>query len=239
MKRPLIGITSDYTDGYDDKYPHLLTYRLKSTYINSVIRGGGIPVIIPFIKNMDIENITKHIDGLIVSGSKDDIHPYFIGSKSKPPSKNYIVRQESEFRLIAKAVDEDIPVLAICGGMQLINVLFGGNLIDDIFKHTGSKIHSKSYFEVAHKISVKKNSHLFRATAKQTLDVNSTHHQAVYFIPSCLDITAVSYDGIVEAVELKSDKFVMGVQFHPEALVERDKTHLSLFEYFIKKARRR
>lgn len=239
MKRPLIGITSDYSDGYNEEYSHLMTYRLKSTYIDSVIRGGGIPFVIPFARDIDVEKIIKHIDGLVISGSGDDIHPYFTGRRSRPPSKNYIIRQEFEFRLAARAIEEGIPTLTICGGMQLINVLFGGTLIEDISQEIGSKIHGNNYFKRVHKIRIEKNSHLFRATGRTELIVNSTHHQAVYFIPSCLQISAISYDGIVEAVELKSNKFLMGVQFHPEALATRDKVHLSIFKYFIQKARRR
>jgi len=236
MKRPVIGITSDYSDGYDEKYPDLLTYRIKSSYIDSVIKGGGIPLIIPFIKDISFREIISSIDGLIISGSRDDIHPYFINQSSPPPAKNYINRQDFEFRLASEAIEKDIPILGICGGMQLLNVLFGGNLIEDIPTITGSNIHKNGYYDIAHKIRIHPNTHLYRATKSKTLAVNSTHHQAVYFIPSCFRIAAVAEDGIIEAIELDSDNMVLGVQYHPEALINR-KRHSMLFEYFIKKAR--
>lgn len=238
MQRPLIAITSDYSDGYDARYPSLLTFRIKSTYAKAVIAAGGIPVIIPFDREIDPDNLVRRIDGLIISGSGDDIHPFFISRKIRPPEKNSISRQEFEFRIASSAIDFGIPVLGICGGMQLLNVLFGGNLIEDIPSSTGSKIHKSEYFKEVHKIRILKGSHLFRAVKTETLYVNSTHHQAVYSVPQCFNITATAPDGIVEAIELNSDNLVMGLQFHPEAMI-RKKRHLRIFEYFIKKARER
>ena len=238
MKRPIIGITSDYSNGYDERYPDLLTYRIKSTYIDAVIRSGGIPFIIPFQKGMDVEGIVDRLDGLIISGSRDDIHPYFIDRGVRLPKGNFIHRQEFEFYLSSAAIDRGIPVLGICGGMQLLNVLFGGNLIEDIPAILGSDIHRDDYFRIAHRIRIEKNSRLFRATRRRVMGVNSTHHQAVYFIPPCFKVTATSEDGIVEGIELDSENMVMGVQFHPEALLSKNE-HLSIFKYLIKKARER
>ncbi len=238
MKKPTIGITSDFTDGYNDNYPSLLTYRLKSSYIKAVINAGGVPLIIPFDESIDPIDVISKIDGLIISGSKDDIDKYFLSQSNRPNRSNSFKRQQFEFSLASHAIDRGIPVLGICGGMQLINVLFGGNLIEDIPSQTGSKIHKKKYFEIAHKILIKKDSHLYRAAGVEELEVNSTHHQAVYDIPNHFVGTAIAEDGIVEAIEYKSNQFVVGVQYHPEALI-KDKNHLKLFEYFIKKARRR
>ncbi|MCX7958603.1 MAG: gamma-glutamyl-gamma-aminobutyrate hydrolase family protein, partial [Deltaproteobacteria bacterium] len=109
-------------------------------------------------------------------------------------------------------------------------------LIEDIPSATGSAIHQNNYFRKAHSIRILTNSHLYKAVKTRILRVNSTHHQAVYNIPSCFKISATADDGIVEAIEIDSEKFVLGVQFHPEGLI-RDKRHIMLFEYFIKKAR--
>ena len=238
MKRPIIGITSDYSDGYDDRYPHLLTYRIKSTYTDAVIKSGGTPLIIPFNKAIDVDDIIDRLDAIIISGSRDDIHPYFIDQHGKLPKRNFIERQDFEFRIASSAIDRGKPVLGICGGMQLINVLFGGNLIEDIPTALGSDIHRQGYFKIAHRIRIDKSSHLYRATKKTVMGVNSTHHQAVYSIPHCFGISATSEDGVVEGIELDADSLVIGVQFHPEALLNRYE-HLSIFKYFIKKARER
>ncbi|MGB9600186.1 MAG: gamma-glutamyl-gamma-aminobutyrate hydrolase family protein, partial [Myxococcota bacterium] len=215
MRRAVIGITSDYSDGYDDTYPNLLTYKIKSTYVKAVINAGGIPLLLPFSQEIDTGELLKRVDGIIISGSRDDIHPYFIYQKRRPPKQNYIKRLEFEFRIASEAIERGIPLFGICGGMQLINVLFGGTLISDIPALLGSKIHRKKYFALAHRVWIHKKSHLYKAIGRTTISVNSTHHQAVYNIPSCFEVTAIAEDGIVEAIEMDSTSFVMGVQFHP------------------------
>ncbi len=238
MRRPVIGITSDFSDGYNEKYPELLTYRLKSSYVNAVIKAGGTPLIIPFEKDAEAATVLSRIDGLIISGSGDDIHPYFTGLAKRPPAKNYIKRQNFEFRLTSEAIEREIPDLGICGGMQILNVFFGGNLIEDIPSRINSNIHMNEYFRIAHRIKIERGTHLFKAVQRTALSVNSTHHQAVYFIPYCFRISAMAPDGVIEGIELDSDNTVIGVQYHPEAMINR-RIHLKLFEYFIKKARSR
>jgi putative glutamine amidotransferase len=220
-KRPLIGITLDWenTSGYSIHAPW---YALRDNYIKVVSKYGAIPVTIPHEINY-VEDYINMIDALIITGGDYDIDPAFYSSETSPNTrifKNDRVLFES--KLLQLAIAKGIPVLGICAGEQLMAVVYGGTLIQDISTECGDTvIHEQSKLGIAHtqachKISIVEGSLLHALTGVMQMEVNSTHHQAVKTIGPKLKVSAQASDGIIEAIEMKNYPFCLGVQWHPE-----------------------
>lgn len=219
-ERPLIGIASLDQD----------------TYIRAIRDHGGLPVVLP---NTDgsIETITAYleeIDGLIMPGGLD-IPPSEYGDAPHPTTSVLSdERYNFEKALITNWVQKsDKPLLGICLGSQWINVAHGGSLIQDIPSEVGG-----NHRGVTHGISIESDSQLSRIFGSTAFEVNSNHHQAVKKLGAGLRVVAMSPDGIVEATEtINPDRFLIGVQWHPERLIETDPNQAKLFEAFIEAAR--
>jgi putative glutamine amidotransferase len=175
------------------------------------------------------ENI-EDIEGLVLAGGTD-VNPLRYGAephpKTEPPDDN---RDERELRLLQEALQRNIPVLAICRGMQLFNVAHGGTLI----QHLEGNTHVQRGVPDAHKIAIEPASTLAAIIAQPEYPVNSRHHQAVDRIGSGLRVAARSSDGVIEALENASCQFALAVQWHPE---DRCATHDGdryLFEAFVR-----
>jgi putative glutamine amidotransferase len=137
------------------------------------------------------------------------------------------------------AADQALPVFGICGGMQAINVAFGGTLVQDIASQVSAPLPHRSPLpatRVCHGVRVSAHSLLHRITRKETLRVNSSHHQSVKQVAPSLIATAVAMDGVIEAIESPTHPFFLGVQWHPEFLYERHDVHRRLFQAFLKAA---
>jgi len=142
-------------------------------------------------------------------------------------------RDELELYLVRRLVEEDIPVLGICRGIQVMNVALGGTLLADIPNHR----HAKSP-ALMHQVEWMRDGRLPRVLG-DCRRANSTHHQAVGRVAAALQVVAQAGDGIIEAVELPGARFCVGVQFHPERLLQVAPEFLRLFEALVKEARRR
>lgn len=217
--RPLIGIAS-LSD---------------PSYIRAVREHGGIPVVLP---NTDgsidrIDDYLEELDGLLLPGGLD-IPPSEYGEEPHPTilvlSKE---RYQFEKHLIKKWIEEsDKPLLGICLGSQWMNVVCGGTLIQDIPSEKGG-----NHRGVTHQVTIEPDSRLGRIFGSPGFEVNSNHHQAVGTLGQELRIVATSPDGIVEATEsTDKNRFLVGVQWHPERLIERDPGQGKLFEAFIEAA---
>lgn len=234
----LIGITSDSMSVSDGRSgSHAIVY-IKKALADAVFTAGGLPVIAPFSqKKPNAKKTMASLDGLIISGGDFDISPSLFGEK--PHKKlGVTVRERTlyELELLKEAIETGKPVLGICGGHQLINVHFGGTLYQDILSQTASaKDHEQKSAprKTSHTVTVEKNSRLERIVKKNSLRVNSTHHQAVKELGNRLTACAVSPDGQIEALEAADDGFILGVQWHPEFLT-RMEPHLRIFRSFIK-----
>jgi putative glutamine amidotransferase len=229
---PLIAITGDVKSEPDkpDK-----VFFIKKRYFDAVLEAGGIPLLIPPYSNENLfAPIRKMIQGLIITGGDFDIHPEKYGQKPREKLGNIIPeRTDSETALLEYALKKNIPVLGICGGHQLINVYFGGTLLQDIGLEYSTEInHSPGNSLPSHNITINHSSMLYEIFRSGRLKVNSTHHQAIDKLATGFIASAKAEDGIIEAIEREGGSFLVGLQFHPEALVFMPEAK-NLFKRFI------
>ncbi len=207
--------------------------------INSIRLAGCIPIIIPEIKDeKEIEDYLDIVDGILFTGGSDISPSYYneepiSGINSLSPGRDICERI-----LFRKAVERKMPIFGICRGCQLINVSMGGSLYQDIYRqkenvngHNPSNIKRD---ELYHSVKIVKDSILFSVFEKENMYVNSFHHQAIKQLAEGLKISALSNDGVVEAVE-SIDGLIMGVQWHPEDLTIKHEEFIKIYKYFAKK----
>lgn len=236
MPKPLIGISTDYTDVLDkDERFSASTYHLKENYAAAVEAGGGIPVLLPAMDNISL--LVDRIEGLVISGGNFDIDPCFYKEKKKTTTRSINSRRSKfELALICDAWNRNIPMLGICGGEQAINVALGGTLLQDILSELGpGRQHEQTApnTETSHSVFIDDNSLLYKILGDTVLEVNSTHHQAIKKVAPSLKTVAFSEDGVIEAIEAKDKEFCIGVQWHPEALLNKDDRWLKLFSALV------
>ncbi|MGG0644207.1 gamma-glutamyl-gamma-aminobutyrate hydrolase family protein [Sporosarcina gallistercoris] len=227
--KPLIGITSDIDENGE-------TF-LKADYSRAILRAGGLPVVLPAGLE-DIEEICDRIDGLLLTGG-EDVNPLLFGEEPKRElGKIAPERDTMEMALAKCAVGKDMPVLGICRGHQILNVALGGTIHQHIYSDLeGPLLQHKQQADrnyPTHTVRVTEGSRLAEFASAKEILVNSLHHQAVNDVPEPLRVMATATDGIIEALESTKHRFVMSVQWHPEALSNRsDETSLNLFEGFV------
>ena len=240
-KMPIIGISSSIIVDNSGSFAGYMRAYVNKDYVDAVIRAGGVPLIIPF--SVDKEVIISQaqlIDGLILSGGHD-INPYNYGQEpSQKIGEIFPERDIYEMILLEESKKRDIPILGICRGFQLINVAAGGTLYQDlslipgnILKHNqGSNPTLKT-----HKIEIKENSFISSIFGKETM-VNSFHHQAIDKVANDFIVVARASDGVVEAIEHKTYKFLVAVQWHPEMLAVNCEKARVLFSKFVEEAKK-
>lgn len=234
-KNPLIGITGNLGDKGCE---------LAQGYYISVVKAGGTPVVIPPHKDKEsILSLLDTLDGLVLSGG-DDINPLLLGEEPLPQLHSVCPeRDETELFLAREAFHRQIPTLGICRGIQVMAAVLGGKVYQDIYVQSeGAKLkHSQDMprYTASHTVNIKEGSTLQSIVGnKQTLAVNSFHHQAVSDPGQHLKVSATSPDGIIEAVESNEDKALLGVQWHPECFIlNNDQNMMSLFRWLINEAR--
>jgi len=220
------------------------TYSISEAYIKSIEIAGGTPIIIPPTYNMSIEEILDRIDAVILSGGPD-IDPYLYGEIPIPKMGQINpLRDKFEIELARKTVEKGKPLLAICRGIQVLNVAFNGTLYQDINTQIPNSIrhawHTTTGTEVppnypTHTVKLKRDSKIYRIFNKEVLRVNSFHHQAVKDVAKGFEATAWADDGVIEAIEYIGDKFVIGVQWHPEWMW--DSEMIKIFKALIEAAK--
>ena len=231
--RPIIGITLDYQSD-DDSYSRYPWYALRADYAGAVESAGGVGIFLPY--QMDaVRDYVNMCDGLIVSGGDFDISPNEYGEDEihKSVTLNHN-RTQFERRLLTEFLASKKPLLGICGGQQLINVVLGGTLIQHIPDDTNALQHEQPYpkHEPTHSIKCLRDSLFYQLVGNDEYMVNTTHHQAVKKLGNKLKSVAVAPDGIIEAIELEDHPFCIGVQWHPEFYSTREDK--SLIDGFVK-----
>jgi putative glutamine amidotransferase len=223
--RAVVGISAHVESITDADGDTLLHYVAGVPYARAVHRGGAIPVILPIVDVDDVDALLDTVDAVVITGGCD-VDPHNYGAE--PHAQLGAIdpaRDTSDFALARAAVARNQPTLAICRGIQVLNVALGGTLV----QHVDDHMRVDTYNQDTHRVAVDPSSRL-AAVVGSDLGVNSLHHQVLDRVADGLRAVARNSDGQVEAVEVDHADQVLGVQWHPEMLRHRD-DHLALFEW--------
>ncbi|MFO7898290.1 MAG: gamma-glutamyl-gamma-aminobutyrate hydrolase family protein [Planctomycetota bacterium] len=239
MSRPAIGLDC----GLQVRSRHGRDYErleVPRHYTDAVELAGGIPVLLPVIDDPGlVDQQLDLVDGLLLIGA-DDLAPRLYGEPVHPETRPmHPDRQVYDLELARAAIRRDVPVLGVCGGLQLVNVCCGGKLIqhlpDEVGDDAPHRADDGGFTE--HEVFIEPHSRLHRILGRERLVVNSGHHQAAKTLGVKLRVTARSPDGVVEALEMTGDAFCVCVQWHPEQLARDHADHLALFEALVEASR--
>lgn len=232
--RPVIGISSSQREDGGEIY-------LKKAYVSAVKDHGGLPVILPVCREEElIAEVLSHCHGLLLSGG-GDIDPKFYHATNLLPEMEFDrERDEFEMGLARVALRFNMPIFGICRGLQVLNVCFGGTLIQDLeIELPGAGEHRNKpgiFGDMWHRVDLEPGGKLYDLLGS-TMEVNSSHHQAVQEPGKGLMISGYSPDGVIEAIEILEKPWVIGVQWHPERMGENNRVKASLFDGFIRAAK--
>ena len=240
-RRPIIGISSSVIVDEAGSFAGYKRAYVNKDYVDAVIRAGGVPLIIPFSTDKEvIISQAQLIDGLILSGGHD-ISPYNYGQEpSQKIGETFPERDTYEIILLEESKKRNIPILGICRGFQLINVAAGGTLYQDLSLIPGNILKHNQVSNPTlktHKVEIKENSFISSIFGKETM-VNSFHHQVINKVANDFIVVAKASDGVVEAIEHKTYKFLVAVQWHPEMLAVECEKARELFTRFIEEAKK-
>ena len=236
MKKPIIGITLDNEkSGHYSKFPW---YAIRKNYLHSIEKFGGIPF--PLFHTLTgIKDIFSLIDAVIISGGNFDINPSLYGKKNYHSRSIKNLRTDFEIKICEMSLKQNIPILGICGGEQLLNVCCGGTLIQDIKEFNNNALeHEQTNLrnQTSHSVEINKKTKLFNIINQSEIQVNSAHHQAVNQLGKNLIVSGLARDGIIESIESTAHDWCIGVQWHPEFLITKaDKLLISNFVKFSQK----
>lgn len=228
--KPIIGITCSYD--YDKA-----SYHLASAYTKAILAAGGLPVILPNLKDTDdIKGLLNRINGLLLAGG-GDVDPIFFGEEPQKAC-GFISpeRDVFEIELTRLAVEKEYPVLGLCRGAQLLNIALGGQIYQDLEEFVASPCkHSQEAprWYPTHSVKVESGTLLVKILSENTTRVNSFHHQSISQLAPGFRTCARSLDGVIEAVEKIGTGFALGVQWHPEYLWAKDSAQLNIFRAFV------
>jgi putative glutamine amidotransferase len=236
--KPVIGITPGI-GSFENRGE---IYRMEISYVQAVEAAGGVPILLP-PSGAGVEELIGIVDGIIFSGGAD-IRPDRYGD-DYVHEKTYGIsdlRDDFEFQLLAAALRADVPTLAICRGIQVLNVGLGGTLYQDVpTEYPGAIGHSQpwevgSFEHPIHEVTIERDSLIGDLLDATTVAANSAHHQSLKRVAPGLRVVGRSSDGSIEAVEHPEKRFVLGVQWHPEKMFAAHGEHLRLFAGLVEEA---
>lgn len=236
---PRIGITCDFEPATD---PDGLTARFVSpaAYSEAVRAAGGVPILLPHTPPEQAAAVLAAVSALLVSGGDFDVPPEYYG-EGPHAGLGKLVETRSSFEraVLELALARGIPVLGVCGGMQLLNVVMGGTLYQDVSERPDTGVHEQAHPKTRpqHSVDLQAASLVERCCGCAILQVNSTHHQLVHQVGQGLLASARAPDGVVEAIETSAGDFVLGVQWHPESLLD-DPAQLGIYQSLVRAAQK-
>ncbi|MFC7064326.1 gamma-glutamyl-gamma-aminobutyrate hydrolase family protein [Brucella rhizosphaerae] len=236
--RPLIAVPTDVKP-----FENYTWHAAPEQYLAAAVDVAEVtPLLVPsFGEKMDTDTILDGVDGLLVTGSKSNVNPELYGVEPSAAFEPYDnARDATSIPLIRAAIEKGVPVLAICRGLQELNVALGGTLATEIQELEGRMDHrapvSESQaerFAIQHPVKIAPNSCLAEILKSDSVKVNSVHRQAIDRLAPELEIEATAEDGTIEAVSVKNAKgFIVGVQWHPEYWVQTDGPSQKIFKAF-------
>lgn len=238
--RPRIGITT--TAG--TRMSATLQIRrpnasLDTAYVDATAIAGGLPLLLPALEPDLADDVVRDLDGLILSGGAD-VDPAHYGAEAHPRTRPAdAARDAFELATVRAAIEAEVPVLAVCRGMQVLNVACGGTLIQHVPDVTHHEHTDVDHWDVsANPVTVVEGTVLHDVVGLTHITVNSLHHQAVDQVASGFRVAALDETDIVEAIEPVDGRPVLGVQWHPE-LLQREPIHEALFVWLVNRARDR
>ncbi|HXJ85004.1 MAG TPA: gamma-glutamyl-gamma-aminobutyrate hydrolase family protein [Candidatus Methylomirabilis sp.] len=233
---PLVGVTTSITV---DQVPERAY--VNAAYLHAVQRAGGVPVLLPpQLSPASFERLVRGLDSLLLTGG-GDIDPAVFGEPRHPTTDEVAaVRDQLELSAVRLALERRLPILAVCRGLQVLNVALGGTLYQDVASDPGTQLSHRQpepRDQPTHKVQVKPGTCLAETLGTDELEVNSMHHQAVKALGAGLTAVAWAPDQIIEGVEMTgAGCLVLGVQWHPEELVTSEPAR-RLFATLVQSAR--
>ena len=244
---PKIGVTAALREETESiaQNPSGRFVRTDLDYVKGVSEAGGVPVILPpSLSLRAAEALLDGLDGLLLSGGPD-LDPGYYGEGPIPELGTTIPEWDAlEMALLRLALEQGMPIFGICRGMQILNVALGGTLYQDVPSQLGADVldhwQTTPKCQVTHEVEVLDDSYLAKITDRQTVEVNSYHHQGIKSPADVLTVAARCADGVIEALESRdfSDRWMVGVQWHPEGMRDTESGHRNLFEAHVCAAER-
>ncbi len=232
--RPVVGINCNY----GVKKGSQPRYYADRNYCTAVELEGGLPILLPTacIEGDHAEAYLSMLSGLVISGGTD-VDPSRYGQELHPTTQLVVPeKEEFDLRLVRGALEMDMPVMGICYGEQLLNICLGGSLFQDMPSDLDAILEHNDPPGEYHKVLIEKDTILHRLLGVDVMDTNTIHHQSVDRLGDGLRVCARTKDGVVEAVESDRHRFVVGVQWHPERMLDQPSGR-RLFSGFMKEAR--
>jgi putative glutamine amidotransferase len=239
-RKPLIGCTT-YRK-FSGQNPPIDILGLMPSYLEAVVAAGGVPVMIPLgLSDENLQVVIQQMDGILLPGG-GDIEPSVYQGQGHPTVGGIDEdRDRVELMVARTAVAQQKPLLAICRGLQVLNVALGGSLWEDVellmpeaIHHEHVNSHPRTY--LAHNVTIEPDSLLARQLGRTETAVNSLHHQGIRRLANDLRATAVAPDGLIEGIEVIGHPYAIGVQWHPENLIHNVPHMLGLFQGLVEAA---
>ncbi len=238
MHQPLVAVSTDVR-----QFENYTWHAAPQQYLEAALATAGVfPLLVPsFGDRLDLDQLLASVDGVMVTGSKSNVHPSLYGGDASEANGPYDpARDATTLPLIRRAIDYGVPLLAICRGIQELNVALGGTLAAEIQEREGSLDHrapvsddQDERFAIRQPVTIKPDSCLAGVFGAGEIRVNSVHRQAVDRLGARLQVEAVAEDGTVEAVSVGNSRaFAVGVQWHPEYWVKSDDASARIFRAF-------